>query len=308
MRMEREIKRWNACHEELIERIADFVPNDGVVQPLKGLHLDRQSTSMEKIHSALYPSFCVIAQGSRVISLGNECYEYDPAHYLLTTLNFPRVSQVLKASVECPYLSLRLDLDPQLVSSVMVETGYSITSRGSNNVRAIDVSPLDVNLLDAVLRLTRLLESPDEALILIPIITREIIYRLLKSNQGARLRHLTILGGYSSVIAQAVQHIHQYFDQPLRIEELAHQLGMSVSSFHYHFKAATAMSPLQFQKHLRLQEARRLMLSENLDAADAACHVGYNDPSHFSREYKSLFGAPPMRDIQHLRNSAVKLT
>jgi AraC-like DNA-binding protein len=171
-------------------------------------------------------------------------------------------------------------------------------------VRAINVSPLDGNLLDAFVRLIRLLDSPVEAPVLLPLITREIIYRLLVGEQGARLRHLAILGGYTPSIARAVERLRQDFDQPLCIESLARELGMSVSGFHHHFKAVTAMSPLQFQKRLRLQEARHLMLGEDLDAASAAYRVGYQDTSHFNREYKSLFGVPPMRDVQRLREEA----
>jgi AraC-like DNA-binding protein len=215
----------------------------------------------------------------------------------------PRVSQVLEASKERPYLSLRLELAPTLVGSVMVEAGHP-SPPGHADVRAIDVSPLDVNLLDAFVRLVRLLDSPAEARVLLPLITREIIYRLLVGEQGGRLRHLAILGGYTSHITRAVERLRQDFDQPLRIEDIARELGMSVSGFHHHFKAVTAMSPLQFQKQLRLQEARRLMLGEDLDAASAAYRVGYHDASHFNREYKSFFGVPPMRDVQRLREEA----
>ena len=149
------------------------------------------------------------------------------------------------------------------------------------------------------------LDSPAEAPILMPLITREIIYRLLMGEQGARLRHLAVMEGYTPLIARAVERLRQDFDQPLRIEDLARELGMSVSGLHHHFKAVTALSPLQFQKELRLQEARRLMLSENLDAASAASRVGYYDASHFNRKYKSLFGVPPMRDVQRLRQEAL---
>jgi AraC-like DNA-binding protein len=185
----------------------------------------------------------------------------------------------------------------------MVETGHTSPPSGTD-VRAIDVSPLDVDLLDVIVRLVRLLDSPAEARVLMPLITREIIYRLLIGNQGSRLRHLAILGGYTPHIARAVERLRQDFDQPLRVEQIARELGMSVSGFHHHFKAVTAMSPLQFQKRLRLQEARRLMLGEDLDAASAAYRVGYHDASHFNREYKSLFGVPPMRDVQRLREAA----
>jgi AraC-like DNA-binding protein len=185
----------------------------------------------------------------------------------------------------------------------MVDSGYTLAP-GKADLSAIDVSPLDVNLLDAVVRIVRLVDTPDQAPHLMSLISREVIYRLLIGDQGGRLRHLAILGGYTPHIARAIQRLRQEFDQPLRLEEMARELGMSVSSFHHHFKAVTAMSPLQFQKQLRLQEARRLMLGEDLDAASAAYRVGYNDASHFNREYKSVFGVPPMRDVQQLREAA----
>jgi AraC-like DNA-binding protein len=245
----------------------------------------------------------VIAQGSKEVLLGDSRYRYDPSQYLLATVELPRVSQVLEASKERPYLSLRLELAPTLVGEFMVEAGHA-SPPGEANVRAIAVSPLDGNLLDACVRLTRLLDAPAESGVLLPLITREIIYRLLMGSQGTRLRHLAMQGGYTSHIATAVKRLRQNFDQPLRIERLAQELGMSVSGFHHHFKAVTALSPLQFQKQLRLQEARRLMLGEDLDAASAAYRVGYRDASHFNREYKSLFGVPPMRDVQRLRQEA----
>ncbi len=301
---EREAERVQAHREELVERIGRAMREDGTVQPLQGLHLSRSSLPLKPLHSVLKPSVCVIAQGSKEVLLGDSRYRYDPSHYLLATVELPHVSQVLEASKERPYLSLRLELAPTLVSSVMVEAGYS-SPRDHADVRAIDVSPLDMHLLDAIVRLTRLLDSPADAPVLLPLITREIIYRLLRGEQGTRLRHLAIQGGYTPHIARAVGRLRRDFDQPLRIEQIARELGMSVSGFHHHFKAVTAMSPLQFQKRLRLQEARRLMLSEDLDAASAAYRVGYRDASHFNREYKSLFGVPPMRDVQQLREAAL---
>jgi AraC-like DNA-binding protein len=300
----RDAQRLQYSRDELVERINQLVREDGEIQTLKGLYLARVSVPMEKFHSVLEPSFCVIAQGSKEVLLGKNRYQYDPFHYLLTTIELPRASQVLEASRERPYLSLRLVLEPQLVSSVMVEAGHVVAPRNAADIRAIDVSPLDANLLDTVLRLVRLVDSPTEAPILMSLIMREIIYRLLRSEQGGRLRHLTLMGDHSPAIARAVQRIRQDFDQTLRIEQLAQELGMSVSGFHYHFKAVTAMSPLQFQKQLRLQEARRLMLTENLDAASAAYQVGYGDAAHFNREYKSVFGNPPIRDVQRLREGA----
>lgn len=300
---EREVQRMHVNRAELVERLLRTVREDGTIQPLKGLYLNRLSVPRGPVHGVTQPAFCVIAQGSKDVLLGGKLYHYDPLHYLLATVGLPSISQVIDAAKERPYLSLRLDLPPALVGAVMVESGHS-GSAGQPDVSAIDVSPLDGNLLDAVVRLVRLLDCPAEARVLMPLITREIIYRLLVGEQGGRLRHLAVLGGYTPHIARAVERLRREFDQPLRIEQIARDLGMSVSGFHHHFKAVTAMSPLQFQKQLRLQEARRLMLGEALDAASAAYRVGYQDASHFNREYKSLFGVPPMRDIQHLRETA----
>jgi AraC-like DNA-binding protein len=169
----------------------------------------------------------------------------------------------------------------------------------------MDVSPLDASLLDAVVPAGQARGySPTEARLLAPLVTREIIARLLMGAQGARLRHIAMPGGYAHRISRAVDLLRKDFKEPLHMESIAQALGMSVSGFHHQFKAVTAMSPLQYQKRLRLQEARRLMLGENLDATSAGYRVGYDDASHFNREYKSLFGLPPMRDMERLREAA----
>src|SRR6266704_1434167 len=300
----REAEWMLANRKELVERIAQVMRQDGTAQPLPGLHLYRHSLPLEQVYSVVEPSVCVVAQGSKEFLLGESRYRYDPFHYLLVTVDLPYVGQVLEASKERPFLSLRLDLAPALVGEVLVEVGHA-SLRDHADVRAISVSPVDGHLLDAMVRVARLLDAPDDPPVLLPLITREIIYRLLRGEQGARLRHLAILGGYSPSIARAIERLRQDFDQPLRVEQLARELGMSVSVFHQHFKAVTALSPLQFQKRLRLLEARRLMLGEDLDAASAAYRVGYHDASHFNREYKSLFGVPPMRDVQRLREGTL---
>src|SRR6266487_5822252 len=196
---EREALRVQADREELVERIGRAMREDGTTQPLPGLHLARSSLPLKPLHSVLEPSLCVIAQGSKEVLLGDSRYRYDPSQYLLATVELPRVSQVLEASKERPYLSLRLELAPTLVSSVMVEAGHA-EPRDHADVRAIDVSPLDGHLLDAFVRLVRLLDSPAEAPVLMPLITREIIYRLLVGEQGGRLRHLALQGGYTPYI------------------------------------------------------------------------------------------------------------
>ena len=302
---EREAHRAQASRDELGERIAWAIREDGTVELLEGLQLRRASSPTELGHGVSYPALCVIAQGSKEILLGDNRYRYDPAHYLITTAALPITSRIIEASEERPYLGLVLRLDSTLVGSVMVEAGHP-APQGHAAVKAIDVSPLEADLLDAVVRLVRLLDSPTEARFLAPLVKREIVYRLLKGEQGGRLHHIAALAGYTHRIIEAIERLRKEFDQPLRIEDIARELGMSVSGFHHHFKGVTAMSPLQFQKQIRLQEARRLMLGEDLDAASAGYRVGYGDASHFTREYKRLFGAPPMRDVERLREAAME--
>lgn len=295
-----QVQRTQDSCNELVKQIARVVRAEGVEEALPGLYLSRRATPTELGHGIWPTSFCVIAQGSKEVLLGDECYHYDPAHYLIATATLPVASRIIEASPEQPYLGLVLKLDPALVSSVMVEADFPALYSQSS-VKAINVSPLDAGLLDAVVRLVRLTDTPKEARFLTPLIKREIIYRLLVGEQSSRLRYVTGVGGNPQRIAEAIARLHQEFDQPLRMEEMARTLGMSVSSFHHHFKEVTSMSPLQFQKHLRLQEARRLMLGEHLDATSAGARVGYADTAHFNREYKSLFGVPPRRDVERLR-------
>lgn len=295
-----EAQRLQSDRDELIWLIARAVREDGKIEPVKGMILQRASSPGEPLHIVADPSFCVIAQGRKEIILCEESYQYDPAHYLLITTELPVTGHIREASQEKPYLSFRLILDAALVQSVMVETDDT-SPQNQTDLRAISVSSLEGDLLDAVLRFVRLVDRPAEAPFLAPLIKREIIFRLWRGEQSARLRHIAANSSYTTPIAKAIERLRTQFDQPLRIEEIAHESGMCVSGFHHHFKAVTAMSPLQFQKVLRLQEARRLMLGEQLDAASAAFRVGYDDASHFSREYKRHFGLPPVRDIEQLR-------
>lgn len=298
----REAQRMQSTREELVERMVRVLPEDGSLEAFPGFRLSRSSRPMELVHSVYQPAFCFIAQGRKQVLLGEELFRYDPGHYLIFTVDLPVAFQVEEASKERPYLGFRLNLDASLVALVMMESGIEM-KKGDTSVKAMDVSLIDANMLDAVVRLVRLLEMPDARKVLAPLIIREIVYRLLAGGQGARLSHLLASGGDMRRIAKAIGHLRENFDQPLRIVDIARELGMSVSGFHHHFKSVTAMSPLQFQKHIRLQEARGLMLGEDLDAASAGFRVGYEDPSYFSREYKKLFGAPPQRDIAKLRSN-----
>lgn len=300
---ERAARRERDSRDELVERLAQTAQVPGVVEPLPGVHVARATRPMDGIHGVYPTAFCVIAQGAKEVYIGEAVHRYDTHHYLLATMDLPAVSRILRATRREPYLSLRLDLEPTLVGAVMVEAGMSVP-RSPIAAKAVVVSGLDVELLDSCVRLVRLLDGPAEARVLAPLVKREIIYRLLIGEQGDRLRCLPVLGGHSHSIGKALEMLRKSFDQPLRIEAIARDLGMSPSGFHHHFKAVTDMSPLQFQKQLRLQLARRLMLGENLDAATAGYRVGYSNASHFSRDYRRHFGEPPARDAERVRQAA----
>ena len=298
---ERALRREEETRAELVELISSLVQSDGILEPIPGLRLTRACHPTDHVHAVTKPCFCVIAQGAKEIYLGESVYRYDPYRYLLATIEVPVTGQIVEASIPRPYLALRLELDPLQVGSAMVEAGLP-TPTGHAEAKAVVVSKLDAGLLDTSVRLLRLLQSPSESRVIMPLVKRELVLRLLMGEQGNRLRHLPLQGGYSDYIAKAVDRLRNEFDRPLRIEALAKDLGMSSSGFHHHFKAITDMSPLQFQKQIRLQEARRLMIGQNLDAASAGLRVGYDDASHFSRDYKRLFGNSPARDAERLRS------
>lgn len=289
--------------EELVELIARALPLDGILDPLPGLRLARASHPTPPLSGIFQPALCFVAQGAKQAMLGREIFHYNPGNYLLYTIDLPLTAQVIEATPERPYLGIRLHLDPALVTTVLLEY-ESETIRCEERMRAVDVCPIEAELFDTAVRLIRLTTNPVAMQLLGPLITREIIFRLLESGQAGRLGFLRKAGRETRRISLAIERLRANFNQPLRIEDLARELGMSVSGFHHHFKSVTLMSPLQFQKQLRLQEARRLMLSEGLDAASAGFQVGYEDPAYFSRDYKKLFGAPPQRDISRLRQEA----
>jgi AraC-like DNA-binding protein len=297
---ERSLGRARASRDELAARIARHVTEDGTIEVAPGLFLLRYSEPIGPVYSVSDPSFCIIVQGSKELLLGDERYRYDPLHYLLISAGLPVVSRLVEASKERPYLAVRLDLDPGIVTAVLMETGL-LASRPNAAVKAMAVSTLDADLLDSVVRLVRLVEAPRDYAALAPLAAREIVYRLAVGEQGERLRQIALIAGRAHKITKAIELIRKNYDKPLRIAGLARQLGLSTSGLHHHFKSVTAMSPLQFQKQIRLQEARRLLLSGDFDAATAGYEVGYGDASHFNREYKRLFGEPPLRDVERLR-------
>ena len=245
------------------------------------------------------PSICLIAQGSKRVLLGEDVYVYDAHHYLIASVNLPIVAQVLDASCDKPYLSLKLNLDQREIAQMMVDSNLPMPQQKQAD-RGMAVSGVSLPLLHSFHRLIDLLETPADIPILSPLIQKEILYRLLTGEQGLRLRQIASAGSHSHQISRAIDWLKSNYREQLRVHELAAQVRMSTSTFHHHFRSLTAMSPLQFQKSLRLHEARQLMFSERMDAATAAFEVGYESPSQFSREYSRQFGSPPLKDIKSL--------
>ncbi|TNC93066.1 MAG: AraC family transcriptional regulator [Thalassolituus sp.] len=266
---------------------------------VEGLSLHRWTQPTAPVSYMLAPSICLIGQGSKRLFLGEEAFVYDADHFLITSLELPVVSQILEASEERPFVSLTMELDLRVISQLMVDHP-PLDSVTPGDKLGVAVGQLTEPLKGAFTRLLSLLEQPQDIAALAPLIKQEIYYRLLQSDQGPRLRNLVTSGNHSYQISKVVDWLKANFSRPVKVEELAQHAGMSVSSFHSHFRAMTAMSPLQFQKKIRLNEARRLMLAGQVDASRAAYEVGYESPSQFSREYSRLFGAPPLKDIRQL--------
>ncbi len=270
---------------------------------IPGLSLFRRTEPTEPITGMYQPSICLVAQGAKRVKLGEETFVYDAHHYLITSVHLPTVVQIIDASPEKPYLGLRLTFNLGEIAQLMADSQLP-PPRTQQSSRGMAIGEVTLPLLTAFSRLIDLLDEQQDIPILAPIIQREIIYRLLVGDQGARLRQIASAGSQSHQIARAIDWLKTNFSQPLSIEDLASQANMSGSTFHHHFRSMTALSPLQYQKQLRLQEARRLMLAEHLDAATAGFQVGYESPSQFSREYSRMFGSPPLRDITNLRQMA----
>ncbi|GLI35623.1 AraC family transcriptional regulator [Desulforhabdus amnigena] len=285
---------------ELAGSIARWIgENNQLTTAILSLTLCRWETTTEPTSYMHPPSICLIAQGSKRVMLGEDAYLYDANHFLITSVDLPVVAQIIEASREKPYLGLTLELDQRTIAQLLVDSRQPLPRKPETG-RAMAVSEVPLPLLNAFQRLIDLLDAPEDIPILVPLVLREIFYRLLVGEQGARLRQITTVGSHSHQIARAIDWLKDNFNQPLRVDDLAAYSGMSTSSFYHHFRSLTAMSPLQFQKRLRLNEARRLMLTKRLDAATASFQVGYESPSQFSREYHHLFGAPPLRDIKNL--------
>jgi len=295
--------------KELLRIIEKFTLEDGTHDTkVPGLRLIRASRSSEPVYSVYEPSLCVVAQGSKVVILGQEMYQYDSNSFLTASVHLPITGQVMEASSETPYFSAQIIFDMKQIVDVIQTAGDSMRAGNNETCRGLKVSQIDHALLDAVLRLVKLIEAPQDIPVLAPYAMREVIYRVLQKENNASLKQIAVIGSHAQRIAGVVEKLNRDFAQPLRVDDLAAEASMSASSLYDYFKEVTGMSPIQFQKLIRLQEARRLLLSGSIDAAEAAYQVGYESPSHFSREYARMFGQPPIRDVRRLRSTLMDET
>lgn len=292
-----------APRASLARRILERAGDGGMVTPpeLPGLMFMRLDEPALNSCSVYEPCVAVIVQGSKRVVLGDESLSYGEDRYLIASMDLPVKTALMQASPERPYLAVALRLDWREIASLMLDMPAATGRPSAPDSRAMTTGALTPPLLEAFDRLLALLDQPADIPALAPLIRREIHYRLLAGEAGARLRQIATVDTQSHQVARAIAQLNARFAEPLRVEALAREVGMSLTTFHHHFKSLTAMSPLQYQKQLRLTEARRLMLSERLDASTAAFRVGYESPSQFSREYRRMFGTPPSRDMADLR-------
>lgn len=284
----------------LPDLIARHARTDGVHDtPVPRLVLLKASRPSEPFHAVQRPAVCIVVQGRKQVILGNELYAYGPEQHLVVSVALPVVARVMEATPEKPYLCVRLDLDPGLLSALILDAGPDRSEQAQG--RGLFLERACPELIAAAARLTALLDVKSDIAVLAPLAEREILYRLLLGPQGPRLRQIANPSSRLQGINRVIGWIRKHYQEPLRVEEMARVASMSASVLHQHFKTVTAMSPLQYQKQLRLQEARRLMLGQAMDAAMASQSVGYESPTQFSREYSRLFGAPPKRDVSRMR-------
>ncbi|WP_105101762.1 AraC family transcriptional regulator [Microbulbifer pacificus] len=297
-----------SARSKLARTVLRWAPAEGLREsPLSGVGLIRSDVATASCVSGVYePSLGFIVQGEKVLQLGDREISYGPLSYLASSVHLPVQARVVNASPEQPYLAIKLVVDPQEVTDLVLEQGGQAPSADMDPpCREVNcglcVARMDMGLLSAVSRLVELLDSPADVPVLAPLVRKEILYRVLMGEMGARIRKFAVADSQANRISQVIALLKDRFAEPLRISELADRANMSESSLYHSFKQVTRMSPLQFQKKLRLHEARRLMLSEGLEAASASYRVGYESPSHFSREYSRMFGAPPRADVNKLR-------
>ncbi|MBC3765633.1 AraC family transcriptional regulator [Neptunicella marina] len=274
-----------------------------IASAVEGLFLARVCCSTGPIAAIQQPALSVIIQGSKQVCIGNESYSYDPFHYMLSTADLPVTARVTLASETEASLGIKLLLDSKEISLLLADENLPTVDK-QQDIKGIQIHPLKQDLLDPLIRLIKLLETPEDIPILAPLIKREIYYRLIRAGLGKHLQQVVMQDGHVSRIARVLNIMHENYRQPLKVDDLAKSAHMSVSALHHHFKSFTAISPLQYHKNLRLQEARRLILSTDQGVAAIAREVGYESPSQFSREYRRLFDVPPAQEKQRWAKQA----
>jgi AraC-like DNA-binding protein len=285
---------------QLAALIQRHTPRSGISNTtIRRLSLIRAHQPSEPVPAVYEASLCLIAQGSKRVSLGEHSVVYDASRYLLVSVDLPLTGHVLEASADAPYLCCKIDLDTAALADMVAADGHAAPR---SDLSPLAIYPSDPDLIDAACRLVRLLDWPEGVDTLAPLIEREILYRLLTGPHGGMLRHIASADSRLNQISRAIAAIRTGYHEQLRVDDIASAAGMSPSSLHAHFKAVTRMTPLEYQKQLRLQEARRLMLASGASAGSAGFAVGYESPSQFSREYRRLFGAPPRQDIERIQH------
>ena len=287
-------------YAQIAELVARYANDDNPESAIGGLYLTRRCSPSGRLHIDQRPSFWLVAGGRKCLTVGDEELHYGVGDCLLVALDLPATARILQASETEPHLCVGVAINPARLAELIGRLPEQ-ASASPSGMRGVAVNPASPELLDATLRLLRLLERPADVAAMAPLIEQEILYRLLSGPHGARLLHIAMAEGQGHRVTRAVAWLREHFAQPLRIEALADHVGMSESSLHHHFKAVTNMTPMQYQKQLRLYEARRLMLVENMDVGTAGYSVGYQSPSQFSREYRRLYGLSPARDLEALR-------
>ncbi|ABQ47746.1 transcriptional regulator, AraC family [Thermotoga petrophila RKU-1] len=289
---------FDHTRRKLIERILHLTEKQPVVRPLPGLTVGRRESPTEPSTYILPPSICIAVQGAKRVLIGEEYYVYDVENFLLNSFDIPVIAQVIEASKEKPYIGITWEIDMEILMEIVVE--QKLNTRPIASSRGTSLGKVTYQLLDAFKRMLDLLDEPEHISALLPVIKKEIIYRLLVSEQGSKLIQIA-LSGKNDVIA-ALNYLKEHFSEPVNMKKLAEMVGMSVSTFYQNFKTLTGMTPLQYQKKLRLCEARKLLMAGH-DVTTAAYQVGYESLSQFSREYKRFFGVSPSQDAKRLRNS-----
>lgn len=290
---------------KLARLLSAHAPHDGSFElRIPGVHASRFSrTNAGHFHALYLPCLCIAAQGAKTVNVGREAYDYDASRMIVFSVALPIVSQITRASQSEPYLALKLDLEPRKIAELVLRM-YPHGLSPAQERRAVYVAPVDGSIVNAATRLIECLGQPGDSELLAPLVVDEILIRLLRSPIGVRVAQMGFAESSVHRVTKAIAWLRANFSQPMKVEDLAGLVHMSVSSFHEHFKSVTTMSPLHYQKVLRLQEARRLMLSAMTDAATASQRVGYLSPSQFSREYSRFFGNTPSKDLARLRHES----